>query len=42
MKINKELLQRLSEEIDKTPTGDLRNLLCDINIVLLMLDNKDE
>lgn len=34
----KELLQRLNDGINKTPTGDLRNLLCDVNIALTILD----
>ena len=29
-----ELQQRVEQEILKTPTGELRNLLCDLNIVL--------
>lgn len=33
MEIQK-LIKRLEVEIDKTPTGDLRNLLCDVNIML--------
>lgn len=32
--------ERLSEEILKTPTGDLRELLCDSNILILMLKAK--
>lgn len=31
----KKLLERLDLEINKTPTGDLRNLLCDVNIALM-------
>lgn len=34
----KELIQRLNDGINKTPTGDLRNLLCDVNIALTFLD----
>jgi len=34
----KELLQRLNDGINKTPTGELRNLLCDVNIALTILD----
>lgn len=30
----KDLIRRVENEINKTPTGELRNLLCDINIVL--------
>jgi len=29
-----ELIKRLETEINKTSTGELRNLLCDVNIVL--------
>lgn len=29
-----QLIQRVESEISKTPTGELRNLLCDINITL--------
>jgi hypothetical protein len=29
-----ELIKRVEAEINKTPTGELRNLLCDVNIVL--------
>lgn len=29
-----ELIKRLEIEIEKTPTGELRNLLCDVNIVI--------
>lgn len=34
MKEIEELIKRVEIEINKTPTGELRNLLCDINIVL--------
>ena len=34
MKQIQELIKRLESEINKTPTGELRNLLCDANIVL--------
>lgn len=34
MKETQELLDRIEVEINKTPTGKLRNLLCDVNIVL--------
>ena len=34
MKEIKKLLSRLEMEISKTPTSDLRNLLCDANIVI--------
>lgn len=34
MKEIQELIKRVEVEINKTPTGDLRNLLCDANIVL--------
>lgn len=30
----KDLIKRLEHEINKTPTNELRNLLCDINIIL--------
>lgn len=30
----KELIKRIEVEINKTPTSDLRNLLCDCNIIL--------
>lgn len=30
----KDLIKRVEREINKTPTGELRNLLCDVNIVL--------
>ena len=36
----KELLLRIESEIAKTPTSDLRNLLCDANIVIRSLDNR--
>lgn len=29
-----DLMRRVELEINKTPTGELRNLLCDINIIL--------
>ena len=34
MKEIQELIKRVEAEISKTPTGELRNLLCDANIVL--------
>lgn len=34
MKEIQELIKRVEVEINKTPTGVLRNLLCDINILL--------
>ena len=34
------LKQRLTKRIHETPTGDLRNLLCDLNIIL-HLDNSN-
>ena len=34
MKEIQELIKRVEAEISKTPTGKLRNLLCDANIVL--------
>jgi len=34
MKEIQELIKRVEAEINKTPTGELRNLLCDANIVL--------
>lgn len=30
----KDLIRRVESQINKTPTGELRNLLCDVNIVL--------
>jgi len=35
-----ELIKRVEVEINKTPTGELRNLLCDVNIVLHLLEIK--
>lgn len=37
------LIKRVESEINKTPTGKLRNLLCDVNIVLQyeQLDTND-
>lgn len=32
-----ELVKRIETEINKTPTGDLRNLLCDANIIIQTL-----
>ncbi len=37
MKEIENLIKRLNNEINKTPTGELRNLLCDVNIVLTKL-----
>lgn len=34
MKELKELIKRVETEINKTPTSELRNLLCDVNIEL--------
>lgn len=34
MKTIQELIKRVEDAISKTPSGELRNLLCDINIVL--------
>jgi hypothetical protein len=34
MKELQELIKRIESEIAKTPTGELRNLLCDANIML--------
>ena len=34
----KELIKRIEVEINKTPSGELRNLLCDINIVIQALN----
>ena len=34
MKDLQELIKRVEVEINKTPTGELRNLLCDANIML--------
>lgn len=34
MKEIQKLIKRVEVEINKTPTGELRNLLCDANIVL--------
>lgn len=33
----KELIGRIESEINRTPTGDLRNLLCDTNIAIQQL-----
>jgi len=33
-----ELIKRLDKEINKTPTGELRNLLADANICLRFLN----
>ena len=32
----KKLITRVETEINKTPTGELRNLLCDVNMILHM------
>ena len=32
--VRTELITNVEDRISNTPTGDLRNLLCDINIVL--------
>lgn len=32
-----ELIKRVESEINKTPTGELRNLLCDANIAIQSL-----
>lgn len=42
MEGTEELIKRLETEINKTPTGDLRNLLCDANIVIQSLTPKEE
>lgn len=34
MENHKELIKRLEAEILKTPTRELRNLLCDTNIII--------
>ncbi len=34
MKELQKLIKKVEVEINKTPTGELRNLLCDANIVL--------
>ena len=34
IKEKQDLIKRLELEISKTPTGELRNLLCDLNIIL--------
>lgn len=34
MKELQELIKRIEVEINKTPSGELRNLLCDANILL--------
>lgn len=36
------LINKLEVEINKTPTGNLRNLLCDINIVLHLSKNQKD
>jgi len=33
-KMTQELIKKVEFEINKTPTGELRNLLCDVNIIL--------
>jgi hypothetical protein len=33
-----ELVKRLEAEISNTPTGELRNLLCDANIMIQALN----
>jgi hypothetical protein len=33
-----ELIKRLETEISKTPTGELRNLLCEANITIQALN----
>ena len=33
-----ELVKRVEAEISKTPTGELRNLLCDVNIMMQTLN----
>ena len=33
-----ELVKRLEAEISNTPTGELRNLLCDVNITIQTLN----
>lgn len=37
----KELIKRIESEINKTPTGELRNLLCDANIAIQSLIQKE-
>lgn len=37
MKEIENLIKRLNNEINKTPTGESRNLLSDVNIVLTKL-----
>ena len=37
MKELEELVERIEIEINKTPTGELRNLLCDVNIMIQAL-----
>lgn len=34
MEIEKSLIERLEQEINRTPSGELRNLLTDVNIIL--------
>ena len=34
-----ELTSKIEREISKTPTGELRNLLCDANIVIRELNS---
>ena len=35
-----ELTSKIEREISKTPTGELRNLLCDANIVIRELSQR--
>ena len=35
-----ELTSKIEREISKTPTGELRNLLCDANIVIRELNSR--
>ena len=34
MEATNELIKRIENEINKTPTGELRNLLCDANVLI--------
>lgn len=38
-KEREKLVKRIENEINKTPTGELRNLLCDVNITIQTLNS---
>jgi hypothetical protein len=40
MNETQELIKRVELEILKTPTGELRNLLCDVNIMLQTINGE--